>query len=343
MKTIAEIEREIKRDPYNWDLHADLHRARTRIFGIDTFFEPLNSPSSWDQTPYVVKELVVKEIANRLGDEFEFTEIKYWSCKYTITCEYCGGSGILGDHLGTIACGCGGPKINSNYLAAFVHKSTGIELNLIPGAENVKPFLIARWPTIDANLGCKRKSKDYIVHWSLTETWDWLGHHPEFVLPTYDQWRHACLGGGKDLFYFGDTFDESHVWYPVNNSYSRPRYLDAYAAGEYWAEKYHTGPFAHPPEWHDKQGKWNGYGLVDMIGNVWEWLWRDDSAEIVIGGSYNTYFHHSSGAMNYHAVGPVLASEVMRNLHDEIGFRVVTLIPGVDYERDGSYPASSRS
>ncbi|MGH9214550.1 MAG: formylglycine-generating enzyme family protein [Acidimicrobiales bacterium] len=97
-----------------------------------------------------------------------------------------------------------------------------------------------------------------VVHvaWEDVEAYAaWAGK----ALPTEAEWERACRGGGPDgaEFAWGDELTPrgkhmANVWqgeFPVENLA-----LDGYEA---------TSPVrAFPP---------NGYGLFDMIGNVWEW------------------------------------------------------------------------
>jgi formylglycine-generating enzyme required for sulfatase activity len=88
-------------------------------------------------------------------------------------------------------------------------------------------------------------------------------------LPTEAEWEHACLGGGPARrFVWGeeppsDTFRPANLWQGGFPYESKP--LDGYLL---------TSPArSYEP---------NGYGLYNMIGNVWEWCsdwYREDTYE----------------------------------------------------------------
>ena len=72
-----------------------------------------------------------------------------------------------------------------------------------------------------------------------------------FRLPTNDEWEYAAKGG-ENFDYSGSNKLDEVGWYSDN-----------------------SGHITHPAA----QKKPNGYGLYDMSGNVWEWVWD----------SYNSY------------------------------------------------------
>jgi len=65
-----------------------------------------------------------------------------------------------------------------------------------------------------------------------------------YRLPTEAEWEYAARGGTTTEYFWGDTMDDSYVWY-------------------YATAKFQTHPVGQTPQ--------NPFGLHDMLGNVWEW------------------------------------------------------------------------
>ncbi len=134
-----------------------------------------------------------------------------------------------------------------------------------------------------------------------------------YRLPTNDEWEYAARGGlsGK-RFPWGDTITHSLANYYSSTSYSYDTstthgYHPGYDDGGY--------PYTSPSGTFEA----NGYGLYDMVGNVWEWCnTASGSYRILRGGSW--HFHA------YHARCGYVSSDYPNrssNSYDRYGFRSV--------------------
>ena len=110
-----------------------------------------------------------------------------------------------------------------------------------------------------------------------------------FRLPTNDEWEYAAKGGQYYDYAGSDNLDEVG-WYYSN-----------------------SGDKTHPVA----QKKANGYGLYDMSGNVWEWVWDSSGSNSCYdrGGSY---FSNS-----YHCEVDYRNSNYANSRGGSIGFRIV--------------------
>ena len=109
-----------------------------------------------------------------------------------------------------------------------------------------------------------------------------------FRLPTLDEWRYAAKGGQNYRYAGSDNLDEVD-WHYKN-----------------------SGEKTHPVA----QKKANGYGLYDMSGNVWEWVWDSrDYYRYGCGGSWRN-------DADVCEVGDRIYDDV-DSRYDNLGFRIV--------------------
>lgn len=178
----------------------------------------------------------------------------------------------------------------------------------------VLPFLIGRyevsiaqWKKLpDVGGKPKRGSSSRPMHdlsWSQANSWcRKMGDG--FRLPSESEWEYACRANTKTLYYWSDRFDKSYVWHrkpakpKKRKRPKRPRPPKKGPFGKGPPGGFPDGPddFEGPPDLSDfkiklqsvtsHSNKDNGFGLVNMLGNVWEWC-EDSYHTNYRGGPYN--------------------------------------------------------
>jgi formylglycine-generating enzyme required for sulfatase activity/serine/threonine protein kinase len=175
---------------------------------------------------------------------------------------------------------CAGKKTR---IAIFLHKKTDMQLCLIPGGKfrmgsikgsddeqpihtvALEPFLLGRFELSqkewDAYGGVDKrewKGPGLPIH-----SMSWLGIKAWlkstkglFRLPSESEWEYGCRAGSESKFFWGESPIDKYFWHYGNSDKNYDELRKIHAGSE-----------------HEYQG--NAFGLVDMLGNVKEWV-EDD-------------------------------------------------------------------
>lgn len=220
----------------------------------------LQDRGAWNKASEAKQDWVIKEMRKRLRPDYRWLKTERYECQ-----------GL------------------SHRIASFRHVGTGLVLHLIPGGTFRMGTVSERWKgfykerplrsvTVEAFLVGRYEVRQ--------EIWDELGgvdtrrfrgaQRPidsvtwrdarkwlktaggGLRLPSEAEWEYACRAGSTTSFFWGETMDSSYSWTKLNCA----------DVGLQGSREIHL---------HFQSRKWNAFGLVDMSGNVWEWVedaWR---------------------------------------------------------------------
>jgi formylglycine-generating enzyme required for sulfatase activity len=248
----AKWQRLSKSDPENLEFQMAAVKARARVDGPKVLLQPLVDFQFWADVATWRRDMAISAVRQLLGEAFAF------------------------DALHTFEC-----ASESHGIARFIHKRTGIELHLIPGGcfqmgsedfeqeqpihqVTISPFLLGRFPVRQSEWDLLGGNDDRLFHGDDlpidTLSWHdadhWLKELGDgFRMPSEAEWEYACRANTQTDFFWGENYmsetmerfrDYSHIWFGLNSKEQ-----------------------SQAPASHAEHG--NGFGLVDMAGNVNEW------------------------------------------------------------------------
>lgn len=285
------LRREAELKPDDEMIQIAYYSYRARFEGEKVYLEDLMDFRKWQKSNKFIQNQIIGYICNVLPKKFVLTGIRNWKCENVDLCENC--IGIKPD-ICRVCKGYGKNKTTVNFrLPLFKHTELDMEFSLIPGDGNgIKPFLMSRYLFSYKNYYKSDKSKDSSHKYTIKKQQGRL-HNPyraeykkvekiakklRFSLPNREEWIHAAQGGTDTSFYWGNDFNQEYVWSRSNTEEwfdSNRRYyyfedINPYYNGLQLSRRNVSSKI------HDKQKKYNAYGLVDVIGNEFEWVTPDE-------------------------------------------------------------------
>lgn len=224
----------------------------SRIAGLPALARVLDDLCVWVIAPEELKVKVAEVIEMRFQDKLRFDRLETFRCRSV-----------------------------EHRLAVFTHVATGMVLHLLPGGVfdmghskyattrpvhrcSVKSFLIGRYPLLESEWNLLSGETDHsqnskelpCTDHSIIQLEKVLTDWPELKVSSEAQWEYACRATTNTTYFWGDEFDADYCWDLENCEIT-------------------SG--AKSIEFHCDKG--NGFGLVDMLGNVREICadkWCDD-------------------------------------------------------------------
>lgn len=242
-KRLQELKRRLESEPENPEASMAYIRGMAQIQGPNAYLEALYDRSRWKQSSQESQDLAIEEVKRRLGPSFVLDKVALYPCQEL-----------------------------QHRIATFRHKPSQLLLQLLPGGPyqrgfddelayhregpvhtvTVPPFLLGQYPVRQsiwersglANHSRFRDPERPVERVSFAEVQRFLDHFG-FRLPSEAEWEYACRAGEESEFFWGDSFNEDYCWHDNNCQSTMP-------------------VTAH-------QNQFNAFGLIDMLGQVWEW------------------------------------------------------------------------
>jgi len=290
---IGDAQRDVKSQPDNQESQLKLAIEVQRINKSSGFLIPtyLSTGKAWISANSHIKDLVCQEISI-LCPQVKFIRRLKWISK----CEVWDRAIPLLKSYQSDLQWVGDSAILNNDLPFFIHEQTGMEFSVIPGKEGVKPFMMSRFPLTVGHVhksGLDRNvcpfTSDGIPY--TNESCDFYRKFFEGIgmsLPTFDEWLHASYCGKLADFYWGGIESKNLnevVWFWGNSSLPFLSKTPGRFANTRASRTHRRLPVSINV--HDNYSQHNAYGMVDMIGNVSEFL---DNSHII--GANTTHSRH---------------------------------------------------
>lgn len=316
----AKWQRLCKSDPDNLEFQRAAIKARARVDGPRVLLEPLVNHQFWAEVATWRRDLTLEAVSQLLGDAFHFLGLQEFQCAG-----------------------------QTHHIAQFEHPESALTFHLIPGGRfemgsndfaqeqpvhttDVAPFLLSQFSVTQSQWDRFQGEDSRAFHGDdlpiETVSWydaeEWLGRLGEsFRFPSESEWEYACRANTETDFFWGENYfsetmqrfqDHSRAWFDANS-----------------LER------THPMSDHIEQA--NAFGLIDMVGNVFEWCgdcWIDqyetgpkteqirrrskDSSKVLRGGSWR------SSAADLRSANRARCEPWQRR--GEAGLRVALDVPG---------------
>lgn len=254
-------------DPYSW---SRMWRVLSRAHGLPVLLELFYDREVWNRADEALQSMATAVLSSLVKDSFDFIKIENFWCN----------------------------DIEHN-IPVYRHRKTEMLMMAIPGGLfyigsdlmkdgyafldeiprkiiSIKPFFIGKYPVLQKEWDVvggrdRRRWPDpdrpiNSVSWN--DIKKWFDKEGSILrLPSESEWEYACRAGSQDRFFWGHEFDPSFCWYDGNTGGNR------------------DGTVVDPRLHNDRT---NAFGLVDTVGNVFEWCeddWHDSHEKTPDDGS----------------------------------------------------------